>query len=282
MRTTTVTQAFSKFELTGRRAVVTGGATGLGFYMTRGLVQSGARVLVAARREDVLIKAADELNAEFGSEQVVWRTVDLASAESIQRLADYALGDFGGVDIFVGNAAQEFKEPVDDIQDESIHQILQVNLTSNIQLFRHFLPGMRARQWGRVIFSSSAATICAPANDHMAMYTVTKAGLNAFTKVAANETGPDGITVNALILGLYRTEMLDEGLRGYEQSYGTAAAAALMDEYVAMTSVDRLGACEDVEGAVQLLASDAGSYITGAHIAIDGGLTSMLRPRVRA
>jgi len=272
--------AFAKFDLTGRAAVVTGGATGLGYYMTRGLARSGARVLIAARRADVLAKAADELNCGLGAERVFCHPVDLAERASVQDLAEYATGPFGGVDIFVGNAAQDFLEPLDDIRDESIDQILQVNVTANVQLFRAFLPGMRARRWGRVLFSSSAAAVCAPANDNMAMYTATKGALNAFTRAAANEAGPDGITVNTLILGLFLTDMVAEAIEGYTQTYGAEAGAAFNRSFTNMTSLARLGDCEDVEGLVQLLASDAGGYITGANVAIDGGLSVMLRPRI--
>jgi gluconate 5-dehydrogenase len=272
--------AFAKFDLTGRTAVVTGGGTGLGYHLTRGLAGSGARVLITARRADVLAKAADELNAGLGAERVFCHPVDLADRDSVTALAEHAVGDFGGVDIFVGNAAQDFLEPIDDILDESIEQILQVNVTANVRLVRAFLPGMRARRWGRVLFSSSAATVCAPANDHMAMYTATKGALNAFTRVAANEAGPDGITVNTLILGLFLTDMVKEAIDGYAQAYGAEAGAAFNRSFTNMTSLDRLGECADVEGLVQLLASDAGAYITGANIAIDGGLSVMLRPRV--
>jgi gluconate 5-dehydrogenase len=272
--------ALAKFDLTGRTAVITGGGTGLGYNMTRALARSGARVLITARRADVLSKAAEELNTEIGAERVCHHTVDLSERASVNALAEHAVDRFGGVDIFIGNAAQDFLEPVDDILDESIDQILQVNLTANVQLVRAFLPGMRARRWGRILFSSSASTVCAPANDHMSMYTATKGALNAFTRTAANETGPDGVTVNTLILGLFLTDMVKEAIEGYAQAYGPEAGAAFNRSFTNMTSLDRLGECEDVEGLVQLLASDAGGYITGANIAIDGGLSVMLRPRV--
>ena len=272
--------AFTKFDLTGRTAVVTGGGTGLGYHMTRGLARSGAKVLITARRADVLTKAADELNAEIGDERVFCHTVDLSDRASVTALTEHAIDSLGWVDIFIGNAAQDFLEPIDDIRDESIDQILQVNLAANVQLVRAFLPGMRARKWGRILFSSSASTVCAPANDNMAMYTATKGALNAFTRTAANEAGPDGITVNTLILGLFLTDMVKEAIEGYTQTHGADAGAAFNRSFTNMTSLDRLGKCEDVEGLVQLLASDAGRYITGANIAIDGGLSVMLRPRL--
>lgn len=276
----TVDNPFAKFDLTGRSAVITGGGTGLGYSMARGLARSGARVLITARRADVLAKAADELNAEVGAERVSHQAVDLADRASVTALVQHATDRLGAVDIFVGNAAQDFLEPVEQIRDESIDQILQVNVTANVQLVRAFLPGMRSRGWGRILFSSSASTVCAPANDNMSMYTATKGALNAFARTVANEVGPDGVTVNSLILGMFLTDIVNEAIEGYTQLNGADAGAAFTRSFTGMTAVNRLGDCADVEGLVQLLASDAGAYITGAHLAIDGGLSGMLRPRL--
>jgi NAD(P)-dependent dehydrogenase (short-subunit alcohol dehydrogenase family) len=276
----TFTQAFTKFDLTGKTAVVTGGATGLGYYMTRGLARSGATVLIAARRTEVLAKAAAQLNSEFDEERVRLRTVDLADRSSVRDLAGYAVAELGGVDVFIGNAAQEFLEPVDEIRVESIDQIMQVNVTANIQLFREFLPGMRAKKWGRVLFSSSASSVAAPANDHMGMYTATKGALNSFTRTAANEVGPDGITVNSLLLGVFWTEMMEATHQNLAAGYGQQAADDFKQVLVDMTSLARWGRPEEVEGLVQFLASDAGSYMTGTNLLIDGGLSIMVRPRV--
>ena len=145
-----------------------------------------------------------------------------------------------------------------------------MNVTANVELFRAFLPGMRARKWGRVLFSSSAATISAPSDDHMSMYTATKGALNSFTKAAANEVGPDGITVNTLVLGPYLTDLVQEAIEGLVKVQGPEAATAFKRSFATTTSLDRMGESHEVEGVVQLLASNAGGYITASNLFSDG------------
>jgi short-subunit dehydrogenase len=118
--------AFKKFDLTGKTAVVTGGATGLGYYMTRGLMRSGAKVMMAARRENVLKEAAATLRTETKSGEVLYHTVDLNQRDTIKAFADHAIKTMGGVDIFIGNAGQDIFEAVDKITDPVIDQMFQV------------------------------------------------------------------------------------------------------------------------------------------------------------
>ena len=269
---------FEDFDLTGKTALVTGGATGIGFSMTRALARAGAKVMIAARREDVLKNAAQELRRDPLISELPHHVVDLGDRASVRLLAEHAIATMGGVDIFIGNAAQDFLEPLEAIRDESIDKILQVNVSANVELFRAFLPYMRKKQWGRVIFSSSASTICASATDRMSMYVATKGALNAFTKAAAAETGHDGITVNCLVLGMFYTDLIREAIALTDKAQGPAAAAAFLETFASMTSVGRLAQCKEIEGIIQLLASNAGSYITATNLLVDGGLSSMLRP----
>ena len=148
---------FEKFSLKGRLALVTGGGTGLGYHMSRALAQAGAKVLISARRADVLEAATAKLNAEPGVSNVSWHVVDLNNRDSIKALAAHAAG-LGGVDIFIGNAGQDFNEHILDIKNSSIDQIMQVNVSANVELVRAFVPHMRAQKWGRILFSSSAST----------------------------------------------------------------------------------------------------------------------------
>ena len=273
-----MSNAFKKFDLTDKTAVVTAGGTGMGYYMTRGLMRSGAKVLIAARRENVLQEAAEKLRSESEAGEVLYHTVDLADRASIKSFSDYAIDTLNGVDIFIGNAAQDIFEPLDSIADANIDQMLQVNLSSNMELTRNFLPHMRQNKWGRILFSSSCTSLLSAAQDGMSIYTATKSALNSFARTAAAETGHDGITVNSLALGVYRTEMMDELLERMEQTAGAEAVKAYTDSYTSMTALGRLARPDEVEGMIQFIASDAGSYFTGTTTALDGGMTSMLRP----
>ena len=270
--------AFKKFDLTGKTALVTGGATGIGYYMTRGLMRSGAKVMVAARRENVLKEGAARLRSESQAGEILCHCVDLEQRDSTRALADHALRAMGGVDIFIGNAAQDIFEPVEKISDAAINRMFQINTFANIELVRAFLPGMRQRKSGRIIFSSAGASQGATAQDGMGVYSATKAALNSFARTTAAEAGHDGVTVNCLILGGYLTPMMAEHLALVEKNQGAEIAKSFHDSFASMTALGRMGRCDEVEGTIQLLASHAGSFITGTGLEIDGGLGAMLRP----
>jgi NAD(P)-dependent dehydrogenase (short-subunit alcohol dehydrogenase family) len=272
--------AYEKFDLLGKTALVTGGATGIGYHIARALMRSGATVLIAARREAVLDEAAASLRAQSPTGAISHRCVDLASRASIRELTDHVTKTMGGVDILVGNAAQNILEPIDDITDQAFDLSFQINVSANIELTRAFLPAMRRKKWGRILFSSSAGSEKSAAQGGMAVYNATKSALNSFVRSAAAEAGHDGITVNSLIFGVFMTKMLSEAVELVQQSQGEAAAKAFTDAFSSMTALGRLARCDEVEGLIQLLASDAGSYITASNLAIDGGLTAMLRPNM--
>jgi 3-oxoacyl-[acyl-carrier protein] reductase len=270
--------AFEAFDLHGRAAVVTGGATGLGFHITRALARSGATVLIGARRENLLREASEQLSTDPLVGKILYKPVDLGDRASIAAFADYARVELGKVDIYVGNAGQDMLQPIESITDQAIDQMMQVNLSANVELVRAFLPGMRERQWGRIIFISSALTVCSSPHEGAGMYTAVKGALNAFTRTAAAEVGHDGITVNSLIMGMYLTDIVRNIFKGMDATHGPGSGDAARNSITAMTALGRLGEAREVEGLIQLLASDAGGYITGTNLAIDGGMTIMLRP----
>ena len=271
-------EAFKKFDLSGKTAFFTGGGTGLGYYMARGLARSGAKVMIAARRESVLREAALQLTQESNSNPVLYCTIDLNDRADLARVAKYANETLGGVDIFVGNAAQDDPEPVDGIRDETMYRLLQVNIAANIELFRAFLPKMRAKKWGRVIFSSSIGSRLSAPDTVTSVYGACKSALNAFARHAATEVGHDGITVNSIIIGLYRSQMFEDALGIIAKERGEAPAKAFVESFASMTALGRFGQPHELEGVMQLLASDAGSYITGSELTVDGGMSIMMKP----
>jgi NAD(P)-dependent dehydrogenase (short-subunit alcohol dehydrogenase family) len=267
------------FDLSGKTALVTGGATGLGYHMTRALACAGANVLIAARRQAVLDDAASTLNNDPDTKGIISaHPVDLSDRDSIQTLADYATSTFDGVDIFIGNAGQDFNEHILNVKNESIDQIMQVNVSANVELVRAFVPHMKRQQWGRILFSSSVSTIVSSPHEGICMYTATKGALNAFTRTLAAETGHDNITVNSLVLGFFVTDMVREAEELLRETQGEEAARLFMQDFVGMTALGRPGKPQELEGLIQLLASDAGSYITGSNLVVDGGMSIMLRP----
>jgi len=268
-------QGYETFDLTGKSAFVTGGSMGLGYAMARALARYGAKVMLAARREGRLQEAAEKLVAEVPGAEVSYIVLDLAIPASVDTAAAQAISKLGGVDIFVGNAALEIQESIGELKQASCAAMFQANVTANLLLTQAFAVHMRERRWGRVILSSSVMANLASPNERLSTYTSVKGALDSFTYTAAAELGRDGITVNSLNLGVFVTEMsnavLDAGAR-VEDPREVGAA------YASMTCLGRFGKVEDIEGITRLLASDAGAYITGANLAIDGGLSKLVRP----
>lgn len=270
---------FRKFDLSGRTALVTGGATGIGYFISRALAKSGAKVMVAARREAVLKEGMERLLCDCPNAEFLYETVDLADRKSVHALASSATQRMGGVDIFVGNAGQDCLQLIGDIEDDTIDYMLQMNVAANISLVRRFLPHMRKQRWGRVLFSSSVTSIAASAHEGLGVYTAAKGGLNAFTRTAAVETGHDRITFNSIVIGFFLTDIVREAAAHLDQHQGKGAGKALLTSLSSMSALGRPCECEEIEGLVQLLASDAGSAMTGTNTVIDGGMSVMLRPR---
>ena len=165
--------ALEKFSLQGRTAVVTGGSRGLGYNMGRILAAAGARVLLSARTEPALEKAAATLAREENAE-VLHATVDLANRDSVKEFAGQAEQLLGQVDIFVGNAAMDARTFVDSLEEDVMDQLIATNLSANLLLTKQLVRGMKERGWGRIIYISSCGAIKAGAFGHGA-YSSTKA-----------------------------------------------------------------------------------------------------------
>src|SRR5438105_1347673 len=249
----------SIFDLTGRTALVTGGSKGLGFAFARGLAEAGADVAICSRHEGELTKARDAIAGATGR-HIEAICADMTNRADVKRLADEATRRLGKVDILVNNAGTNIPQAIDAITDEIWDQLIELNLTSVMALTRALVPGMKARQWGRVIhISSMMAVISKEARD---AYSATKAALIGMTKASALELGPFNVTVNCLAPGPFLTELPASLLSQAER-----------DEWSRVTALQRWGDPKEVVGPLLLLASDAGSYITGQAILVDGGFT---------
>ena len=262
----------SRFDLSGRGAIVTGGSKGIGKSLATALSEAGAKVLISARGEADLKKTSAEISA-FTGKPVDYCTVDLSNRESTKNFAAEAERILGNVDIFIANAAAESQEPVTDLSEDNIDSLLETNLVSNMLLTREFSKKMKERGWGRIVYISSAS-VFASATDGHSIYSSTKSALHSFTRTTAVELGGDGITVNAIAAGTYYTEMADHTLSRHSEEVKQAA----IDLWSRANAVGRWGRVDEMEGAVLLLASDAGSFITGSVMTVDGGLSIRLIP----
>jgi len=246
------------FDLTGRVALITGGSKGLGLAMARGFAEAGANLVICSRHEDELQRAASQIAAGL-SIQAKYIVADMTKRDEVQRLAQDAVAAFGHVDILVNNAGNNLPENLVDITDEKWDYIMELNVTSCMVLSRALAPHMIERKWGRIIHLSSVMALAS--NPGRAPYSASKAALIGMCKAMALELGPYGITVNCLAPGPFLTD-LPMNLLSDEQKKSFAARTAVL----------RWGQPRELAGPALLLASDAGSYITGHTLLVDGGL----------
>jgi NAD(P)-dependent dehydrogenase (short-subunit alcohol dehydrogenase family) len=249
--------ATNLFDLSGKVALVTGGSKGLGKAMARGLVEAGADVVISSRHENELRTALDEVLAGT-SRRGAYFVADMRKRGSADVLAKAALDKLGRVDILINNAGTNKPEPIDAITDETWDAVLEINLTSVMALTRAIVPQMKARRWGRVIHISSVMGFIA--KEKRNIYAATKAALLGLARASAIDLGAFGITVNCIAPGPFLTDLP-----------GSILSAAEQKAFAERTALGRWGDPRELVGAALLLASEAGSYITGATIVVDGG-----------
>jgi NAD(P)-dependent dehydrogenase (short-subunit alcohol dehydrogenase family) len=248
---------FDSFKLNGRVALVTGGSKGLGKVMARAYAEAGADVMICSRHEDECRKAVDEIAAGTGR-KVLYAAVDLAQRGEAERLAALTLERLGRVDVLVNNAGSNLPQAIDAITDETWDKIVELNLTSCMALARAVTPGMKERRWGRIIMLSSIMGIAS--KDGRASYSATKAAVVGLAKAAALDLGPYNITVNAIAPGPFLTDLPGNMLTDEQKA-----------TFANRTALGRWGKPAEIAGAALLLGSDAGAYITGSTLLIDGG-----------
>jgi NAD(P)-dependent dehydrogenase (short-subunit alcohol dehydrogenase family) len=245
------------FDLTGKVALITGGSRGLGKSMARGFAQAGADVLITSRHAEELKQAAAEIG-EGLDRRVEWRAVDMTQRQAVDQLAQDALELFGAVDILVNNAGSNIPEPIDQVSDDKWDQILELNLTSCMRLTRALVPRMKERRWGRIIHISSVLGL--GGKEARNGYCATKSALIGLTRASALDLGPDNITVNCIAPGPFLTELPMSLLNDAQKQH-----------FSDRTALARWGEPNELIGPAILLASEAGSYMTGTVLLVDGG-----------
>ena len=254
------------FAITGKVALVTGGGRGIGRMIATGLLCAGARVYVASRRIDGSDPELAELH-QIGDLRVV--RADIASPTACRDLIDRIGKDEPELHLLINNAGVTWGASLDDFDERGWERVIAVNLAAPFHLARHARHLLKAASRpgdpARIINIGSIDGLLVSTFDNFS-YGASKAGLHHLTRHLAKVLAPD-ILVNAIALGPFQTKMM------------AAALAERGDEIASFSPLNRIGTPEDIAGAIQFLSSRASSFITGAVIPLDGGITTTVSAR---
>ena len=254
-------------RMDGRVALITGGSRGLGRAMASRFAAAGGRVAIVARRPDVLEETRAEIAAASG-QHIGAYAYDVSASAAPEAAFAAVIADFGRVDILVNNAGASRTGPFETITDAVWQEDLDLKLFAAIRLIRLALPGMRERRWGRIInILNTGAKAPRPGG---APTVVSRAAGMALTKALAGEVAPHNILVNALCTGKIHS---DQVIKRHQRN----APDQSFEDYVATVEAEdiplgRMGTAEEYANMACFLASDAGSFIAGTAINVDGGL----------
>ncbi|WGM41013.1 SDR family oxidoreductase [Caulobacter sp. NIBR1757] len=249
------------FDLTGKVAVITGSSRGIGKAIAERMAQHGAKVTISSRKAGPCEEVAAEINAKYPGAAIAV-PANISSKDDLQRLVDETRKAFGKVDIVVCNAASNpYYGPMAGIEDDQFRKILENNVIANHWLISMCIPEMKERGAGSVIIVSSIGGL--RGSPVIGAYNVSKAADFQLARNLAHEYGPHGIRVNCIAPGLVKTDFA-KALWSNPETLRRATDPV---------PLRRIGEPDEIAGAAVYLASDAGSFMTGQALVVDGGAT---------
>jgi len=262
----------AKWELTGRVALVTGASQGMGFASAKSLAGAGANIAIVARRPDVLEEARQKVAAETGA-TVIAIPGDVADPLVPQKVVAQVEQELGGIDILVNNAGGPKPGSFMEITEADWHHALAQNLLSMILFSQAVIPGMKAREWGRII--NIASTSVKEPMAGMVLSNATRAAVAAVAKTMSLELSKFGITVNTVCPGPTYTDRAKYLIERRCEA-DSLTEEQVVAQIVANVPVGRMAQPDEIASAVSFLASDLANYVTGVVLPVDGGLTRSL------
>ena len=252
----------SLFSLTGKVAVITGSSKGIGKAIAERMAEQGAKVVISSRKAGPCDEVAAAINTQFGAGTAVSIPANISSKEQLKNLVDETYRHFGKIDILVCNAASNpYYGPMAGIEDDQFRKIFENNVLANHWLIGFVAPQMIDRKEGSIIIVSSIGGL--RGTPVIGAYGISKAADLQLARNLAHEYGPHNVRVNCIAPGLIKTD--------FARALWEDAEA--LKHRTATTPLRRIGEPDEIAGAAVFLASQAGSFVTGQTIVVDGGVT---------
>lgn len=252
-----------RFDLTGQVAIVTGASSGIGVALAKAFAEQGADVALFARREEKLAKVAEEIRAMGRKALPVG--CDVANEEQVKAGVEKVISEFGKVDILINNAGIATPGSVDELSMEDWEKTMDVNVKGVYLMSKYVVPDMKKRKYGRIINTASVNAIVGGKVAPRHAYNASKAAVLGITTGMGTSLIQDGITVNAIGPGLFKTEMTEDTL--FEDK--------ILAYYNQLCPAGRPGDLDEITGIAIYFASKAASYTTAQVVYVDGGWTAV-------
>ena len=253
-------------DLSGRSAIVTGAASGIGRAVAEALAGAGARVLLAD------LNAEDGERVAAGLRECSFLRTDVGSRDDCRRLVDRAVELYGGVDILVNNAGVQHVAPVEDFDEDRWELLVRIMLIGAFLLTKYSVPHMYRKGWGRIVNIASIHSLVA--SPYKSAYVAAKHGLLGLTKTVALEAAEHGVTVNAICPSYVRTAIVEKQIADQSKTHGIPESEVVEKIMLAPAAVKRLLEPSEVAAYALFLCSDEASAITGAAQVMDAGWTA--------
>jgi len=252
-------EQMSRFDLTGKKAIVTGAGRGIGKAVALGLAEAGAEIAVVARTEGDLEEVVQEIRAKGGIAHPI--QADLTTSGAADQVVAQTLEALGGLHILINNAGMNIRKKAHEVSEEEWDRVVDLNMKATFFLSQAAGKIMCEQRYGRIVNMASVAGLVALRTG--VAYASSKAGVIQMTRVLSLEWSKFGVNVNAIAPWYFRTPLTEELL----------ANETFLQEVLSRTPSGRIGDVDDLVGPAVFLASDAAAYITGQTIAVDGGMS---------
>ena len=259
-------------SLEGKTVLITGSTSGIGLGVAEAFAQAGARIVLNGFGDKMQIEAKRNELEQTHNVAVFYHGADLSKSDAVADMMAYAQTEAGGVDILVNNAGIQHVAPVDAFPVEKWDAILAINLSSAFHTIRAVLPGMKARNYGRIINVASAHGLVG--SPFKAAYVAAKHGVLGLTKVVALETAETAITCNAICPGYVFTPLVEKQIEDQAKSHGIPREDVVRNVLLKAQPNKRFAQVSEIGALAAFLASDAAQSITGAALSVDGGWTA--------